>query len=236
MLDRDLGRFLDLLDDEVALTASHDAGDVHVLVAGDDDEAPRVVAHRFVGFAPQLDPVQAVEVAALAHELDAEHVALVAEVEGARNVLDPLVELPKERFVPGDPLLARRHRSILYEFRPRGGWKTRPVESSVERAAANEARFREANERIREKALELGGREEPSPYLCECDVRDCTTVILLTAQQYEDVRSDSRRFVVASGHQNPDDRVLGEHGAFTVIEKTGEEGRLVEELDPRSRS
>ncbi|TML62729.1 MAG: hypothetical protein E6G22_07615 [Actinobacteria bacterium] len=110
------------------------------------------------------------------------------------------------------------------------------MESSVERAAANEARFREANERIREKALELGGREEPSPYLCECDVRDCTTVILLTAQQYEDVRSDSRRFVVASGHQNPDDRVLGEHGAFTVIEKTGEEGRLVEELDPRSRS
>ena len=105
---------------------------------------------------------------------------------------------------------------------------------SVERAAENEARFREANEQIHERALQLSAREQPGPYLCECDDGRCTTVVLLTVEDYENVRSGSRRFVVASGHQKPVDLVLSEHGAFTVIEKTGEEGRLVEEWDPRS--
>jgi hypothetical protein len=108
------------------------------------------------------------------------------------------------------------------------------VERSVERAAQNEARFRQANEQIQGKVLELGTREQPAPYLCECEEERCTTIVLLTAAEYEDVRSGSRRFVVAPDHENPEDRVLGEHGGFTVIEKTGEEGRLVEELDPRA--
>ncbi|HYY33741.1 MAG TPA: hypothetical protein VE693_09220 [Gaiellaceae bacterium] len=105
---------------------------------------------------------------------------------------------------------------------------------SAERAAANQARFRQANEQIQEKVRELGTWEESSPYLCECEDPGCTTVVLLTAAEYEDVRSESRRFVVAPGHEDGDVRVLGEHGAFTVIEKSGEEGRLVEESDPRS--
>jgi hypothetical protein len=107
------------------------------------------------------------------------------------------------------------------------------VGRSAERAAQNEARFREANEQIQETVLELAAQEHPAPYLCECDDVGCTTVVLLTAAEYEEVRSESRRFVVASDHENADDRVLGRHDAFTVIEKTGEEGRLVEELDPR---
>jgi hypothetical protein len=108
------------------------------------------------------------------------------------------------------------------------------VGRSVERAAQNEARFREANEQIQGKVLELGTRQQPAPYLCECEEDRCTTVVLLTAAEYEDVRSGPRQFVVALDHQGPDDRVLREHDGFTVIEKTGEEGRLVEELDPRS--
>jgi hypothetical protein len=108
------------------------------------------------------------------------------------------------------------------------------VGQSAERAAANEARFREANEKIRARALELGVQEPRSPYLCECDDGRCTAVILLTAEEYEQVRSRPRQFVLVPGHQTPNDRVLGEHGSFTVVEKTGEEGRLVEESDPRS--
>ena len=107
------------------------------------------------------------------------------------------------------------------------------VGRSAERAAANEARFREANEQIRGKVFELGVREESAPYLCECDDVGCTTVVLLTVAEYEDVRSGSRQFVIAPRHESPDDRVLGEHGGFTVVEKTGEEGRILEELDPR---
>ena len=71
---------------------------------------------------------------------------------------------------------------------------------SAERAAQNEARFREANEQIQGKVLELAAQEHPAPYLCECDDPVCTAVILLTAAEYEDVRSESRQFVVAPSH------------------------------------
>jgi hypothetical protein len=107
------------------------------------------------------------------------------------------------------------------------------VRRSVERAAANEARFREANEQIHEKVLGLGALDRSAPYLCECEEERCTTVVLLTAEEYEHVRAAPRRFVVAPDHEEDDDQVLDRHDGFTVIEKTGEEGRLVEERDPR---
>ncbi len=110
------------------------------------------------------------------------------------------------------------------------------MERSAERAAANEARFRQANEQIHEKVLELGAERGRAPYLCECEDERCTTVVLLTPEEYEDVRSDSRRFLVAPGHEDADARVARSHEGFTVIEKTGEEGRLVQELDPRGAS
>jgi hypothetical protein len=110
------------------------------------------------------------------------------------------------------------------------------VGRSAERAAANEARFRQANEQIHGKVLELGALDGRAPYLCECEDERCTTVVLLTAAEYEDVRSDSRRFVVARGHDDADTHVVDTHDGFMVIEKTGEEGRLVEELDPRSKA
>src|SRR5439155_4602194 len=53
-------------------------------------------------------------------------------------------------------------------FRLLGRGRREGVKRSVERAAANEARFREANEQIQGKVLELGRREQPAPYLCEC--------------------------------------------------------------------
>jgi hypothetical protein len=106
------------------------------------------------------------------------------------------------------------------------------VERSAERAAVNEARFRQANEQINEKVLELGTQGGRAPYLCECEDERCTTVILLTAAEYEDVRSGSRRFAVAPGHDDAA-LVVDRRPRFSVVEKTGEEGQLVEELDPR---
>jgi hypothetical protein len=108
------------------------------------------------------------------------------------------------------------------------------VERSAARAAANEARFREANEQIHEKVVELGSLDRPAPYLCECEDERCTTVVLLRAAEYEHVRGASRRFVVAPGHEDGDSRVVDQRDGFTVIEKTGEEGRVAEELDPRA--
>jgi hypothetical protein len=104
----------------------------------------------------------------------------------------------------------------------------------AEKAAANEATFREANETLEEKAAELGFGEERTPYLCECENEHCMHVIRLTRAEYERVRDNPRTFVLAVGHQSADDRVVQEEAGFTIVEKTGEEGTLVEQKDPRS--
>ena len=104
---------------------------------------------------------------------------------------------------------------------------------SVERAAENESTFREVNEKLEKRADELaltGGR---TPYLCECDDERCTQVVLLTGEEYEQVRARPRTFLLVADHQSPDDRVVRTEADYVVIEKTGEKGALVEQRYPR---
>jgi hypothetical protein len=108
------------------------------------------------------------------------------------------------------------------------------VGRTAERAAANEARFRAANEQIHDKVVELELAERRNPYLCECEDEHCTTVVLLTSEEYAAVRGSPRRFLLAPDHQSPDDRVVAEQDRFTTVEKTGEEGRIVEESAPQA--
>jgi len=108
------------------------------------------------------------------------------------------------------------------------------VGRSASRRAENEAVFRDANEGLVAKAAELGLSDERTPYLCECEDETCTEIIRLTRAEYEDVRADPKRFVVKTGHHQPPDKVIRENAAFTIIQKTGEEGELVAERDPRS--
>jgi hypothetical protein len=105
---------------------------------------------------------------------------------------------------------------------------------SAERAAKNEATFREVNEKLEQRADELELGEGRTPYLCECDAERCTNVVLLTREEYEQVRAHPRTFVLVSGHQAPDDRVVRDESDYVVIEKTGAKGELVERRDPRS--
>jgi hypothetical protein len=105
---------------------------------------------------------------------------------------------------------------------------------SDKRAADNESTFREVNEGLEEKAAELGFEEERTPYLCECEEENCTQVVGMTRTEYEAVRANPKSFVVVPGHQEADDAVLLEEAGFTVIEKSGEEGKLVAEQDPRA--
>jgi hypothetical protein len=103
---------------------------------------------------------------------------------------------------------------------------------SVERAAENESTFREVNEKLEKRADELAltGR---TPYLCECDDERCTQVVLLTGEEYEQVRARPRTFLLVADHQSPDDRVVRTEADYVVIEKTGEKGTLVEQRYPR---
>ena len=104
---------------------------------------------------------------------------------------------------------------------------------SVERAAENESTFREVNEKLEKRADELALSSGRTPYLCECDDERCTQVVLLTGEEYEQVRAGPRTFLLVADHQSPDDRVVRTEADYVVIEKTGEKGTLVEQRYPR---
>jgi hypothetical protein len=110
------------------------------------------------------------------------------------------------------------------------------MELPGERAARNDAVFREANEGIR-AAAEQHGMEDRIPFICECADTRCTTIVQLSLPKYEEVRADPRRFVTAPGHESgPEDRtrVVESGDGYDVVEKLGIAGETAEALDPRS--
>jgi hypothetical protein len=102
-----------------------------------------------------------------------------------------------------------------------------------ERIANNEAMFRLANERM-SGWEEQHATEGVELYFCECSEQDCRQKVGLRKEDYEAVRSDSRRFVIAVGHEIPDvETVIEQHEGWAVIEKSPEVTQTVESLDPR---
>lgn len=102
---------------------------------------------------------------------------------------------------------------------------------SVERAALNEVRFREANAHIDRRRRELEIEDSPFPLLCECARETCTEVIRVQVEDYEAARADARRFLVLADHADGA-AVLRRHDAYVVIAKGGREGEVVEALSP----
>jgi len=60
--------------------------------------------------------------------------------------------------------------------------------------------FREANERIAEKARELD-LGQPIPFLCECSDKRCFAHIFLDLGRYEEARADPGRYLTIAGHE-----------------------------------
>ena len=100
---------------------------------------------------------------------------------------------------------------------------------SVERAARNEATFRDANEQLDQRRQQLEVEGDRFPLLCECEQERCTELIFVRPEEYREARSSPRRFLVVDGH-DPDARVVARHEGFVIVEKEGREGELVEEL------
>jgi hypothetical protein len=112
------------------------------------------------------------------------------------------------------------------------------AQQTEERMAANEATFREANERIQERARELDF-DAPVPFLCECGEAECREILRLTLGEYERVREDSTSFFVLPAHESvaaSAGRVRERHDRFVVVEKTGVAGEVADERDPRQVS
>jgi hypothetical protein len=101
-----------------------------------------------------------------------------------------------------------------------------------EKRAANEAAFREANERIRAAERELEPPLERVPYLCECDEVRCHEPLQLTPEEYERVRDDGATFVIVPGHSSTGD-VIEECDDYLVVRKQDRGGQVARALDPR---
>jgi hypothetical protein len=110
------------------------------------------------------------------------------------------------------------------------------TDMTEERIAKNDAAFRDANEKIRDRAAEEGIADR-IPFLCECAREDCTEIVWLAAAEYESIRSSPRCFFKAPGHDRYAGRavrVVREEDGYIVVEKQGRAGEVVEELDPRN--
>ena len=107
------------------------------------------------------------------------------------------------------------------------------MSAGEERAARNEALFRELNERVEgfAGAVDLGRIR----FVCECGELVCLERVELTRAAYEDVRSDPTRFVVAPGHENPEiERVVARGEGYLVVEKVEHAAQVATEHDPRA--
>lgn len=103
-----------------------------------------------------------------------------------------------------------------------------------ERIARNEATSREINERL-EEAHGNGSRDQDVRMVCECGRETCDRLVAITIAEYEDVRSDPRRFVLVRDHVIPDmERVVDETDRYVVVVKReGEPADVAVDEDPR---
>jgi len=113
------------------------------------------------------------------------------------------------------------------------------MDARRERAAKNEMFFRSINERIEELGEQwLSGPEGERAYdfVCECQNMECTTAVALTIVEYEHVRTNGRRFIVAPSPEHVDakiENVVDISSRYWVVEKTDESGNLADAADPR---
>ena len=103
------------------------------------------------------------------------------------------------------------------------------------RAAKNEVVLRDLNERL--KAYPATGTQRFSEWVCECADMTCQRPVQLTIEEYETVRSEPTRFVVAPGaeHVNPEiERVVQREKRYWVVEKIGIGREISEKFDTRA--
>jgi hypothetical protein len=108
-------------------------------------------------------------------------------------------------------------------------------EAQEERLALNEALFRDVNERIRAISDTFGQKDATYDFLCECSDPMCAERVSMTAAEYEYVRSEPTRFVVAKGHVLPEvESVIDRAKDHAVVEKEGAAADIAIRLDQSS--
>jgi phosphoribosylaminoimidazole-succinocarboxamide synthase len=102
------------------------------------------------------------------------------------------------------------------------------------RVARTESFFRDVNERISEAARKLGA--DYAEFVCECADAECSERFTAQLEEYDEVRADGRRFLVAPGHEEPQyERVVERNEDHGVVRKDTDASVAAEvlRLNPR---
>ena len=114
-------------------------------------------------------------------------------------------------------------------------WGVMDEETRRARIAANEAVFRQVNEKIEALNESFGPLAGSMTVICECGDPTCAEQLDVDVDLYERVRSDPTLFIVATGHDIEDvEEITSSHDGFDVVCKNKGAGRTVAETtDPR---
>ncbi len=107
--------------------------------------------------------------------------------------------------------------------------------SEIDRIARTESLFRDVNERIAEVAERLGS--DDAEFVCECADPACGERLEAPLDEYEQVRRDGVRFLVAPGHEMPEyEHIVGRRSDHQVVAKSKDArlARAARDLDPRA--
>ena len=98
--------------------------------------------------------------------------------------------------------------------------------------AKTESAFRDVNERIADSAQRFGLQQ--AALVCECADAGCGDTIEATLDDYEKVRSNGARFLVAPQHEEVEhEQVVESRPGYRVIEKLKAVGSAARRLNPR---
>lgn len=89
-------------------------------------------------------------------------------------------------------------------------------------SVGRQALRREVNQRI--QALNEQFQAEELEVFCECGRTGCSDRLKASASTYDALRRVPTHFLVKRGHVADEDRVVGEHDQFVIVEKFGSSG------------
>ena len=109
------------------------------------------------------------------------------------------------------------------------------VDARHDRVARNEAMYRAVNRQIEQASEEDGGNSNDQlEILCECGEQGCDTTLALTIAEYDEAHGQRDRFIVASGHEDPEiEAIVTRRDHYLVVDKFGEAEKIAEAEERR---
>jgi hypothetical protein len=109
------------------------------------------------------------------------------------------------------------------------------VDARNDRVAQNEAMYRAVNREIEQASADaVRGQNEQLEVLCECGEDGCNATLAMTIAEYDEAHVQRDRFIVASGHENPEIEVIvARTDDYLVVDKFGEAEKIAEAEERR---